>query len=118
MAAIVLHITTRAAWERARAAGRYEDPSLAREGFIHCSDLDQVLEVANARFADARDLVLLCIAVDRLDAPLKYEYSVEGGGRFPHLYGALAPDAVMDAVPFVQRDGGFVVPPAAERLLR
>ena len=116
MAAIVFHITTRAAWEEARERGRYADPSLEREGFIHCSDLDQVAGSADAHFAGVPDLVLLCIAVDRLEAPLRYEHSADGRGDFPHLYGSLNADAVVEVVPVQEGDGGFAVPAAAARL--
>ena len=96
----ILHITTRAAWEAARASGRYAPPSLAAEGFIHFSDATQVARVAAARFAGVPDLVLLRVPVDRLDAPLRYETSDAGAERFPHLYGPLDVDAVVRVVPF------------------
>jgi uncharacterized protein (DUF952 family) len=108
---LILHITTRAAWEAARAAGRYEAPSLATEGFIHLSDPEQVVRVADARYSGVPDLVLLCMAADRLAAPLRYERSDAGEERFPHLYGALNLDAVLDVVPLTEGEAGFVLPP-------
>jgi uncharacterized protein (DUF952 family) len=48
--------------------------------------------------------------VDRLRAPLRYERSEEGE-MFPHLYGALDPDAVVGVAPLVEGDAGFVLPP-------
>jgi uncharacterized protein (DUF952 family) len=96
----ILHIATRRDWEAARAAGRYAPPSLAAEGFIHFSDAAQVARVAAARFAGVPDLVLLCVPVDRLDAPLRYETSDAGEERFPHLYGPLDVGAVSRVVPF------------------
>jgi uncharacterized protein (DUF952 family)/N-acetylglutamate synthase-like GNAT family acetyltransferase len=104
---LILHITTRAEWEAARASGRYAPPSLAAEGFIHFSDPGQVARVASARYAGVPDLVLLCVAVDRLDAPLRYETSDAGAERFPHLYGTLSVDAVVRVLPF----DGRTVPP-------
>lgn len=99
----ILHLTTRAEWEAARASGRYAPPSLAAEGFIHFSDVTQVARVAAARFAGVPDLVVLCVPVDRLDAPLRYETSDAGAERFPHLYGPLDVDAVARVVPFDDR---------------
>lgn len=116
MGRLIFHITTHSSWELARAAGRYEPPSLAVDGFIHLSDIEQVVAVANARFAGARDLVLLCVAVDRLDAPLRYEGSDAGGERFPHLYGALSLRAVVGVVPFVEENDGFALPPDVRNL--
>lgn len=48
------------------------------------------------------------MAVHRLEAPLRYETS--DGESFPHLYGALNPDAVVAVVPFVEEADGFAVP--------
>jgi uncharacterized protein (DUF952 family) len=99
MSDTILHITTRGAWEAARAAGRYEPPSFAPEGFIHFSDPHQVAAVAKARYAGVDDLVLLHVDTKRLTAPLKYEAA--DGDSFPHLYGALNLDAVTDVTPLV-----------------
>jgi uncharacterized protein (DUF952 family) len=75
-----------------------------------------VVRVANARFAGARDLVLVCVAADRLGAPLRYEAGEPGSEElFPHLYGPLATDAVVDVLPFVAGAGGFTLPPQAAR---
>ncbi len=112
MSTVIVHITTRSAWERAFPMGRFEPASLAEDGFIHLSDVEQVAAVANAAFAGQCDLVLLCVAVDRLAAPLRYESGDPGGELFPHLYGPLDVDAVVAVVPFVEEGGkGFIVPP-------
>src|SRR5207248_1457674 len=62
--------------------------------------------VANAAFRGEHNLVLVCVAADRLDAPLRYESSDAGDELFPHLYGPLDLDAVVGVIPFVEgRDG-------------
>ena len=115
-APVVFHITTAAAWEAARRAGVYEPTSLANEGFIHFCDLEQVVSVADRAFRGTPDLVLLCVASLRLDAPLRYEHVEEAGERFPHFYGPLNLDAVVDAVALVEGSVGFALPRAAEAL--
>jgi len=97
MSETILHITTRSAWEAACATGRYEPPSLEQEGFIHLSDPHQVAAVAQARYAGVDGLVLLHVSTERLTAPLKYEAA--DGDSFPHLYGALNLDAVIEVTP-------------------
>jgi uncharacterized protein (DUF952 family) len=73
-----------------------------------------VVRVANARFAGARDLVLLCVAVDRLAPLLRYEVGDAGSPElFPHLYGPLAADAVVETVALVEGSDGFSLPPEA-----
>jgi uncharacterized protein (DUF952 family) len=68
----VFHITTRDAWTAAAAEGTYTTPSLASEGFIHCSARDQVVDTANRLFRGQAGLVLLCIdgAKSRAGDPL------------------------------------------------
>ena len=81
------------------------------EGFIHCSDADQVIWVANQRFRGRQDLVLLHIDSRLLDAEVRYENLEGGQQQFPHVYGPIPLSAVVDAVPFKPgADGTFSGP--------
>jgi uncharacterized protein (DUF952 family) len=113
----IFHITTASAWEAARAAGAYEPASLRTEGFIHFSSAGQVVRVANAAFRGTPGLVLLRVETERLAPPLRYEMADDVAERFPHLYGALDLDAVVDVLPFPEGSGGFALPPQALRRL-
>jgi uncharacterized protein (DUF952 family) len=73
---MIYHITTRDASLLARQTGEYRTESLARDGFIHLSQLHQVLGVANAFYAGQKDLVILVVDPNRLKAELKYEAPV------------------------------------------
>ena len=116
--AVIFHITTRSAWEDARRAGRYVAPGYDPEGFIHLSDAHQVARVANARFRGTPDLLLLCVTVDRLGAPLRYEPGDPGSDElFPHLYGPIEVGAVERVLPLVEGAEGFALPPEAARLV-
>lgn len=46
----IYHITQRALWEKAQETKEYDGDTLATQGFIHCSTLDHVEEVANQIF--------------------------------------------------------------------
>lgn len=109
--AVILHITERAAWEKARTAGAYETLTLASEGFIHCSEPRQVIRVADERFRGRAGLVLLEIDAGRVGPEIRYE-NLEGGEElFPHVYGPLNLDAVVGVEPFEPReDGTFALP--------
>ena len=108
---MILHITTRAEWEAARALGDYRLDTLDSEGFIHCSTPQQVLGPANALYHGQDDLVLLVIDPAQLTAELVYEDCYEAGETFPHLYGPLNLDAVVRVVPFPPLpDGTFTLP--------
>ena len=91
---IIYHLTTREAWTEARASGEYQAPSLADEGFIHCSnDVPQMLGVAARLYVGRADLQVLDVNVDKLKAPVKFEPS-RSGEVYPHIYGKLDLDAV------------------------
>ena len=92
----LFHITTRAAWQQAVDAGEYRAPSLATERFIHLSNERQWLGTANRLFRDRAGLVLLVIAADRLRHAVHDEPA--DGEMFPHLYGPLNVDAVVDVL--------------------
>jgi uncharacterized protein (DUF952 family) len=109
----ILHITTAAAWEDARTAGTYRPPSLANEGFVHCSSADQVARVADAAFRGGDDLVLLCVETERLGAPVRWERPGDSAESFPHVYGPIEPDAVIAVVAFPEGPDGFELPDAA-----
>lgn len=64
------------------------------DGFVHLSRPDQVHLPAGLLFADMPALGLLIVDEGRLTAPVR----VEGG--FPHLYGPLLADAVLDLVAY------------------
>lgn len=101
----ILHITTRAAWTEAQERGFYAAPSLETEGFIHLSSASQVLAVADGLYRGRRDLVLLCIVPERLDAELRYE-ALGTLEAYPHLYGALNLGAVSRVVDFPPASAG------------
>jgi uncharacterized protein (DUF952 family) len=105
---VIFHITTRAAWEHAQATGAYTADSFAAEGFIHCSDADQVDWVANTRFRGRTDLVLLHVDEAAVGADVRRE-NLEGGTTlFPHVYAALPATAVMAVTPMMPAgDGTF-----------
>lgn len=108
-AAAIFHITSSAAWEEARATGVYRGDTLDSEGFIHCSLVRQVVDVANARFRGQQGLVLLQIDTARITPEIKYEGA--GEELFPHIYGPLNKEAVIKVYDFLpDRQGLFQLP--------
>lgn len=108
---IILHITPVEDWREAIEAGIYRAASLSSEGFIHCSQPEQVLQVANTLFRGRADLVLLYIDRNQVTAPIRDENLEGGKDRFPHIYGPLNLDAVYQVVNFPpDADGLFELP--------
>ena len=108
--ATIFHITKSEESEKAKQDGRYEAPSLASEGFIHCSTSDQVVRTANRLFRGQSGLVLLEIDTDQVGAEVKYENCEGGQENFPHIYGPLNPESVVRVMAFEPgEDGTFVM---------
>lgn len=93
--AIIYHLTTPGAWAEAQPTGEYEAPSLAVEGFIHCSaDEAQALRVLERLYSGVSGMQVLDVDTDRLTAEVKREPS-RSGEIYPHIYGRINVDAVV-----------------------
>ena len=107
---LIYHITTADEWAKAQRDGQYTkstlDRTLAEEGFIHASQAAQVARVANAFYRDVPDLVLLVIDTERVTSPIRYEHVPGQDLPYPHIYGPLNPDAVIETRPFRPGPGG------------
>jgi glutathione S-transferase len=111
----IFHVTADTDWRAAQASGAYQlstrGRSLEDEGFIHLSYANQVARVANAIYRGVPGLVLLVVDLERVTAPVREENLDGGDERFPHMYGPLNLDAVIEVLPFEPAtDGTFTLP--------
>ncbi|MER5739863.1 MULTISPECIES: DUF952 domain-containing protein [unclassified Streptomyces] len=99
---MLLHVVPLDAWS-ADPGRPYAPPSLAAEGFVHCSqDERSALAVADAHYRDVPGPLLVLVLDESL---LSGEVRWEGSGDrlFPHVYGPVERAAV-SAVLEVRRD--------------
>jgi len=117
---MIYHITSRAAWKDAQQRGDYRAESLETEGFIHCSTLAQILPVAEKYYKGQSGLVLLMIEPTLLSSTLKWEAPSGGtpppgvpeGDQFPHIYGPINLDAIVNVLDFISDpNGDWALPP-------
>jgi uncharacterized protein (DUF952 family) len=94
---MIFHITTIEAWENAKSIGVFEAPSLKLEGFIHTCTKEQTQAMLDRFYKNETNLILLHINEDMLVAPLKYELSPSLNQMFPHIFGPINIDAVVQA---------------------
>ena len=97
---MIFHITDTTTWQRSQLQGRHTGSTrgidLAEEGYIHCSTADQWPGVIERYYAGATDLILLHVDEQSLTSPLVYEQLPGAPGTFPHVYGPINLDAVVD----------------------
>jgi uncharacterized protein (DUF952 family) len=115
----IYHIATAADWARAGQDGQYTTSTrgrtLAEEGFIHTSTAGQVALVANAFYQGEPDLLLLVIDPGRVQEEIRYEQVPGQAQPYPHIYGPLNTDAVVQIRPFApDPDGQFSFQPPNE----
>ena len=117
---MILHLLSREAWAEAQARGQLVAPSVATEGFAHCSTEHQMVDVANKYYSGANNMVLLSIDPTKLTSQLKFEPPAHLDGTpalphepmFPHIYGPINLDAVIDVIDFpCGPNGEFVAAP-------
>lgn len=95
-------------FEVARKSGFYRAASLAAEGFIHASPRGQLSRVANKYYATTSDLRLLHIDPSLVIAEIRWEPAA--GSLYPHIYGALNMDAVVNATVVSRAESGEWAP--------
>ncbi len=97
---VIFHIADRDRWQRSLAAGDYTASTigieLADEGFIHLSTAEQLPGVVERFYQGIPNLVLLHVDESRLTAELVVEQLDGAPEAFPHLYGPLNVDAVVE----------------------
>ncbi|MGG9962383.1 DUF952 domain-containing protein [Ferruginibacter sp. SUN106] len=93
---MIYHVVNYPQWQEAVAQGFYEHPSLAKEGFIHASMKEQVQGVIERYYAGQDDLLILHIDEGKLESPHIFELAPSINEEFPHIYGRINLDAVVD----------------------
>jgi len=103
---MILHIIRKQDWQSAKQLGLYKNKSLEEEGFIHCSNENQVCKVADTLYKDEEDVLLLYIDETKLMSKVVYEDLYQLGEKYPHVYGPINLDAVVKVEPFLKDENG------------
>jgi uncharacterized protein (DUF952 family) len=91
---MIFHITDVEELNKTKTRGYLSNPSLEIEGFIHLCTDSQISGVLNRYFQGKKDLILMTINPDKLDVPLRYEWSDAQQESFPHVYGTIKISAI------------------------
>jgi len=101
------HLVPVDTWAARDPASAYAAPSLAAEGFIHCTDgAGAMVETANRHYHDdPRSFLVLTIDLDATGSPWRFD---DQAGLYPHIYGMIAAAAIVQSQPVPRRaDGTF-----------
>jgi uncharacterized protein (DUF952 family) len=108
---MIYRIAESSDWLDARQTGSFASADLAAEGFIHLSELHQVLRTANKYYRGKTGLVLLEIDEARLQEKLVREDLTGNGSIFPHSYVPIPLHAIVRFSDFAEAvGGGFTFP--------
>ncbi|GBF79495.1 DUF952 domain-containing protein [Aphanothece sacrum] len=113
---LIFHITTSESWKIAQNMSEYKTESLDIEGFIHASTITQVIKVANAFYHSYNSLIVLSINPDKLLTDVRWESPIHRDTQgslivnseetFPHIYGVINLDAVVEILPLIKNNQG------------
>ena len=108
---IIVHAAVKRDWEDAQIKGIYQPihfESLKKGGFIHCSEIENIVNVANDNLTKVTaPMLLLCIDTDKLTSEIKWEERGNGGIKFPHVYGPINLEAVVETFDFKKDNEGM-----------
>lgn len=93
---MIYHVTPKSQWLKALEEGFFTEDSLQKEGFIHMSTKEQVAGVLERYYKNIPDLVLLHVDENLLKSKLQYDLSPSIQESFPHVYGKINLDAVVE----------------------
>ena len=94
----IYHVTTQKEWEQAKINGEYKPAGYDQEGFIHCSIDRQVEGVLNRFYKGQTGLIKLKIEKVKVSRPVLFELAVDLDEVFPHIYGPLNLDSVVEII--------------------
>lgn len=99
----IFHIASPSEADRLQADGSLAPPSLAAEGFVHCSTEHQVVATTARYFEADVELVLVELNREAVDADLQWP-EVYPGQWFPHLHRAISASEVQAILPWGPAD--------------
>jgi uncharacterized protein (DUF952 family) len=94
----IYHVTSAKEWEQAKIKGEYTPAGYDQEGFIHCSIERQVEGVLDRFYKGQIGLVKLKIEKAKVSRPVLFELAADLDELFPHIYGALNIESVVEVI--------------------
>lgn len=90
----IYHIMRQTEWHE-NPRENFRPASLVKQSFIHCCTKDQILDVIRQWFPREKNLLVMEIETDKLISNLKFENLEKGTELFPHIYGPINTEAII-----------------------
>ncbi len=104
----VYRLVSAAEWRDAKQSGIVPKCDIdLKDGYMHLSTRQQVLETARLHFAGVDDLMALEIPFAGIADDVKFELAPKRGEAFPHLYRVLRYDDVAAVWPLLREGATF-----------
>lgn len=103
------HLASLPAWEASDPSAPLTAPSLASEGFIHCTDgVEEMVATANRHYGEVPGaFVVLTVDLDSCGSPWRIDVP---GTPYPHVYGPIDRRAILSVSPIARDPGGRFEP--------
>lgn len=103
---IIYCLVPKGYWEQWEGQDHYLPRDYEQEGFIHATKGDDLLgKVADRVYAEYEgELLVLVVEEARTASPIRYE-KAKDGLLYPHIYGPLNQDAIVDVKRMRRMDG-------------
>lgn len=96
---IIIHSLTEKLWKQYNGKNFYGTEQIEEYGYIHCSEISSYKYVAPNFKETNEKMLLLVIDTDKVQSEIKWEDFWDFGIKYPHIYGMLNMDAVVDVLP-------------------
>ena len=91
----IYHIVLKSEWKQQIDLPEYTAASMATEGFIHASNLEQIASTLNRFFASEMSNVII-LKIDTTLLLPKLVYEPAGDELFPHIFGGINKNSVVE----------------------
>jgi len=105
---MIYHITTPDYLALFDDNNEYEAASLASEGFIHCSTIEQLNTSASRYYNNEPEIIVLTIDEQKLKSELKFEFA-KIGQEYPHIYGPINKESIIETRKYSNKNGIFEI---------
>ena len=114
---VILHCMKECEWNKSKHKKFYGEQYIESCGFIHCSEIGMVHNIVWMFLDISEPLVFLCIDTNKVQPEIKWEDG--GSADYPHIYGLLNTDSVIDVLPFLKdENNNFVLNRELQQYMR